>query len=62
MVRLLAAAAVLSLVGIADSISMAQAQPKSSCSVEKCMAVCTKNGGRTCDLYCRNQMARNGCH
>jgi hypothetical protein len=54
--------AMLVLIGTTAAVSAAQTQPATkSCSVEKCIAVCTKNGGRTCDLYCRNQMQRQGC-
>jgi hypothetical protein len=48
-------------------LATAQAQQKanknsSACSLAACEAACSKNGGRQCNLYCSNEMARRGCH
>ncbi len=58
-------AVVLLLVGLAAAgILPAQAQQppkKNSCSLETCISICSQRGGRTCDRYCQNEMARRGC-
>jgi hypothetical protein len=57
----------LSLIGSASlGPAAAQAQQKASksggqCSLEACIDVCNKKGGRTCNLYCSNELARRGC-
>jgi hypothetical protein len=48
-------------------VATAQTQQKASknsgaCSLAACEAACSKNGGRQCNLYCSNEMARKGCH
>jgi hypothetical protein len=58
----------VSLTGTAFvGVATAQTQQKASknsnaCSLAACEAACNKNGGRQCNLYCSNEMARKGCH
>lgn len=67
MLRFFAVVIVVALIGTGFGvstgfgISSAQAQNAKGCSVEKCVAGCTQKGGRTCDRYCQNEMARRGC-
>jgi hypothetical protein len=64
MFRISAVIAVFLLAGsAATGISPAQAQQpgKNACSLETCISTCTQRGGRTCDRYCQNEMARRGC-
>ena len=63
MLRILAVIAVLMLTVTTFGVSSAQAQKAAApnCSVEKCVAACTKNAGRWCDRYCQNEMSRRGC-
>jgi hypothetical protein len=61
MLRIFAIVAVLALTGTGFGVSSAQAQKAGTCSVEKCVAACTKNGGRWCDRYCQNEISRQGC-
>jgi hypothetical protein len=57
----------LSLIGSAFvGVATAQAQQKAgknsgACSLQACIDSCNKQGGRTCSLYCSNEMARRGC-
>ena len=63
MLRFAAIIAVLSLIGTATTVS-AQTKPPpqaKNCSLAACEAACNKNGGRQCNLYCSNEMARRGC-
>jgi hypothetical protein len=61
MIRILTVITVLTLIDAGFGISSAQAQKPRSCSLEGCIAACNKQGGRTCNLYCQNEMSRRGC-
>jgi hypothetical protein len=51
------------LVGPASfGTAYAQANKKNGqCSLQACVDSCNKKGGRTCSLYCSNEMSRRGC-
>jgi hypothetical protein len=65
MLRIATIIVVFSLIGpAATGVAFAQTKPAKAaknCSVEGCITVCNRQGGRMCNLYCQNEMARKGC-
>jgi len=58
MLRIAVLVTVLSMVGpISFGTAYAQASKKNGqCSMQACVDSCNKKGGRTCSLYCSNEM------